>query len=111
MADVAMSELNPNIVSDEQVALVTLSKTTTQQEGPLAAVMFTNHNNVIQQNSQITPSCVSVRLPLNGELFGYDVEIPKGHEIDVNRTVIRPRADIIEITIFKIGAFQLRRLA
>lgn len=33
-------------------------------------------------------SCVRVRLPLNGELYGYDVEIPDGHQIDANKTVI-----------------------
>lgn len=29
-----------------------------------------------------------VRFPLKGESFGYDVEIPGGHKIDVNKTVI-----------------------
>lgn len=33
-------------------------------------------------------SCVRVRLPLNGELYGYDVEIPDGHQIDTKKTVI-----------------------
>ncbi|XP_052681410.1 uncharacterized protein LOC128162295 [Crassostrea angulata] len=29
-----------------------------------------------------TATCVSVQLPLKGELFGYDVEISDGHQID-----------------------------
>lgn len=108
MADVAMSELNPSIERDEKtVASVALVKTTMQQHGPLKKVAFTDYSDAIKKHSSITPTCVSVRLPLNGELYGFDVEIPEGHQIDVNKTVIKPRKNDILITIVKIGEFTL----
>uniref|UniRef100_K1S687 Uncharacterized protein n=1 Tax=Magallana gigas TaxID=29159 RepID=K1S687_MAGGI len=81
---------------------VTLSKTRAQQDGPLKGQKFSKHSSIIIEKSSITPTCVSVRLPLNGELFGYDVEIPDGHQIDPKKTVITPKNDVIEIKIVKI---------
>ncbi|XP_052681408.1 uncharacterized protein LOC128162293 [Crassostrea angulata] len=91
---------------------VTLSKTRSQQDGPLRkesflGEKFSTHSSTIKANSTITSTCVRVRLPLNGELYGYDVEIPDGHQIDVNKTVITPKSDVIEIKIVKIGEFTL----
>ncbi|XP_052681612.1 uncharacterized protein LOC128162437 [Crassostrea angulata] len=108
MADGAMSEFRADFIKDEKVeSKVTLSKTRAQQDGPLKGQKFSNHSSTIKANSTITSTCVSVRLPLNGELFGYDVEIPDGHQIDTNKTVITPKNDVIEIKIVKIGEFTL----
>uniref|UniRef100_A0A8W8MC24 Uncharacterized protein n=2 Tax=Magallana gigas TaxID=29159 RepID=A0A8W8MC24_MAGGI len=100
--------LAADFIKDEKVETkVTLTKTRSQQDGPLKGQKFSNHSSAIKANSTITSSCVSVRLPLNGELFGYDVEIPDGHQIDTNKTVITPKNDVIEIKIVKIGEFTL----
>nr|XP_011416235.1 uncharacterized protein LOC105320128 [Crassostrea gigas] len=103
----AMSELNADFRDGNNVTIVTLSKTIEQQNGPLMGVNFANHVGAITMNSTITATCVSVRLPFNGELYGFDVNIPDGHQIDVNGTVITPGIDEIEIKIVKIGSFTL----
>lgn len=103
----AMSELNADFNDGRGETKVTLSKTRAQQDGPLKGETFSNHSCTINSNSTITPTCVRVRLPLNGGLYGYDVEIPDGRQIDVNKTVITPKNDVIEIKIVKIGEFTL----
>lgn len=107
MADGALSELNADFKDGKSETKVTLSKTRAQQDGPLKGIKFSNHSSIINTNSTIKPTCVIVRLSLNGEMYGYDVEIPDGHQIDVNRTVITPKSDVIEIKIVKIGEFTL----
>uniref|UniRef100_A0A8W8M6K8 Uncharacterized protein n=1 Tax=Magallana gigas TaxID=29159 RepID=A0A8W8M6K8_MAGGI len=108
MADGAMNEFRADFDKDGKVETkVTLSKTRAQQDGPLKGQKFSKHSSIIIEKSSITPTCVSVRLPLNGELFGYDVEIPDGHQIDPKKTVITPKNDVIEIKIVKIGEFTL----
>eukprot|EP00105_Crassostrea_gigas_P013856 XP_011430315.1 PREDICTED: uncharacterized protein LOC105330371 [Crassostrea gigas] len=103
----AMNELNPDFKDGKGETKVTLSKTREQQDGPLKGEKFSNHSSTIKANSTIKSTCVRVRLPLNGELYGYDVEIPDGHQIDANKTVITPKSDVIEIKIVKIGEFTL----
>ncbi|XP_052681616.1 uncharacterized protein LOC128162442 [Crassostrea angulata] len=103
----AMSEFNANFSDGKRETNVTLSKTREQQDGPLGGVNFTHHDGTIRMNSTITATCVSVRLPFNGELYGFDVEIPDGHQIDVNGTVITPMINEIGIKIVKIGEFTL----
>nr|XP_034310815.1 uncharacterized protein LOC117684111 [Crassostrea gigas] len=103
----AMSELNADFRDGRGETKVTLSKTRSQQDGPLRGEKFSNHSSTIKANSTITSTCVRVRLPLNGGLYGYDVEIPDCRQIDVNKTVITPKSDVIEIKIVKIGEFTL----
>ncbi|XP_052681672.1 uncharacterized protein LOC128162483 [Crassostrea angulata] len=107
MADGAMSEFIAGFQDGRGETKVTLSKTRAQQDGALKGEKFSKHSSIIIEKSSIQPTLVSVRLPLNGGLFGYDVEIPDGHQIDINKTVITPKSDVIEIKIVKIGEFTL----
>ncbi|XP_062595664.1 uncharacterized protein LOC134257026 [Saccostrea cucullata] len=110
MASTGKTPLNPLnhdfVDENKEYAKIVLSKNKSQKETTLRDINFKDYEQYLEKT--LTETSVEIRIQIKDEWYGYGFDIPGGHKIYPDKTVVETTEDTIKVKIFKETKFRLK---